>query len=46
MVRAVCDRAVWLEHGRLRLLADAKAAVSAYQAGIRLGNPAGSMGSG
>jgi ABC-type polysaccharide/polyol phosphate transport system ATPase subunit len=35
-VRSACDRAVWLEHGRIRAAGDAEAAVSAYQNGMAL----------
>ncbi len=41
-VRAVCDRAVWLERGRVRLVAGAEAAVAAYQAALQ-GAPAGGL---
>ena len=31
-VRNLCDRAIWLEHGRLRMTGDAKAVTEAYHA--------------
>ena len=41
MVSSLCNKALWLEHGRIKALGPAAEVIEAYQASVAAGGPAG-----